>query len=187
MRTIAKTIYTLDELPEEIQEKVIDNFAQNIEFDCDLIIDDAKEIGSLFGLDIDKVYFRGFWSQGDGACFEGSYSYKRGGLKAVKDYAPRDERLHAIVRDFQEFQRRNFYRLAATTKHRGHYYHEYSMWIDTDGNDDIEDGFKELFADYARWIYRNLRDEYEFQTSEGAIRESIECNGYEFDEHGNLV
>ncbi len=29
-----------------------------------------KEMMSVIGIRVDKVYFSGFWSQGDGACFD---------------------------------------------------------------------------------------------------------------------
>ena len=40
--------------------------------------DDAKAIGALMGMDIDGIYFSGFCSQGDGACFEAGLSYRKG-------------------------------------------------------------------------------------------------------------
>jgi phytoene synthase len=79
----------------------------------------------------DLVTFREIQSrQGDGACFAGNYSYQKGALKAVKKHAPLDEELHRIVKGLQEVQSKNFYRLRATTVHRGHYYHSNCMSID---------------------------------------------------------
>ena len=38
-----------------------------------------------------------------------------------------------------------------------------------------------------RWSYRLLEREYEYLTSDDAIKETIEANEYEFDENGNLA
>lgn len=44
-------------------------------FDSDFIFDDIKSQCKIFGLEIDKIYYSGFCGQGDGASFEGSYTY----------------------------------------------------------------------------------------------------------------
>src|SRR3546814_19433181 len=69
------------------------------------------------------------WNQGDGACFEGIYSYARGASAAIRRYAPKDVELQRIADALGAIQRRNFYQLSARITHRGRYYHEYSMDI----------------------------------------------------------
>ena len=54
------------------------------------------------------IWFRGFWSQGDGACFEGAYAYVRGATVGIRAHAPQDNELHRIVDTLQAIQRRNF-------------------------------------------------------------------------------
>src|SRR3546814_8987198 len=75
------------------------------------------------------IWFSGCWSQGDGACFEGDYSYAKGALATIRRYAPKDVALHRIADALGSIQRRNFYQLSARISHRGRYYHEYSMDI----------------------------------------------------------
>src|SRR5512135_2350510 len=95
--TTTRTLYKFEELSEEAQQKALEKQAEfegeNFEPDFDWY----ANIAEAFGLDIRQtrktrmdnthfyaptIYYSGFWSQGDGACFEGSYSYKKGALKA---------------------------------------------------------------------------------------------------------
>ncbi len=129
-----------------------------------------------------------FASQGDGACFEGSYSYRKGASRAIRAYAPRDQRLAAIADQLQQTQRRNLYALEARVTHRGRYYDEYSVEISVERNSDrfqpptadAEDCVSEALRDLARWLYRQLEQEYDHQTSNEVVDEGIIANGYTF-------
>ena len=138
------------------------------------------------------IWFRGFWSQGDGACFEGAYAYVRGATVGIRAHAPQDNELHRIVDTLQAIQRRNFYQLRADIRHSGHYYHEYCMAIsverDSPTGQDImgaaEDIVTEALRDLARWLYRQLEREYNYQTSDAMVDEAIAANAYTFNEAG---
>lgn len=138
------------------------------------------------------IWFSGFWSQGDGACFEGYLHNAKGAAARIRDYAPMDATLHGIADRLQAIQRRNFYQLAAEATYRGRYYHEYSMSVDvtrdsptcqppTEGAEEI---VAEALRDLARWLYRQLQAEYEHLTSDEAIEEGIIVNAYTFTEEG---
>lgn len=135
------------------------------------VTDDAKAIAALMGWQIERVYFTGFWSQGDGACFEGTFGYAKGCAKAVREYAPSDTELHQIADAWQALQRRAFYCLAGRVRHSGHYYHEHCTaftWEDCRDSwralpDGVEDEAAEIARDFMRWIYRQLEREYEYQ------------------------
>jgi hypothetical protein len=202
MRTIETTLYSFEELTDEAQEKAIQDYRDTYDsfdpFESDCIVYEAKEIGKLIGIEIDKIYYSGFWSQGDGACFVGTYQYKKGGLKALKQYAPNDEELHRIGKELQEVQRRYFYTICATVTHKGRYHHERSNDIDVvhhlseygnpvHVNDTDEEEVSEALRDYMRWIYKQLETQYEYCTSDEAIREELENNGYEYTEEGARV
>ena len=75
------------------------------------------------------IYFSGFWSQGDGASFEGTYAYARGAARAIRAHAPKDAELHAIADALADVQRPNFYQLGADIRQSGRYCHEYTMAI----------------------------------------------------------
>lgn len=127
MREITVKVHKFQELPANVQNSIIKKRQQiNGEYfdgkDC--IYDDVATIAGLFGLEFDQrhiplmngstrpesaIYYSGFWSQGDGACFEGTYRYKKGALKTVKEYAPQDTTLHQIVTDLQYIQAKHFF------------------------------------------------------------------------------
>ena len=111
----------------------------------------------------------------------------------MKNYAHQDATLHAIVRRLQKVQARNFYRLEADITQSGRYVHEITMRFDVSRTDDRpvseydEEELSDCLRDFARWIYRALETEYEYQSSEEVTDELLEANGYEFDEDGNRV
>ena len=194
MRTIQTNVYQYNELSDKAKEKARDwyrNASIGDNYFAESIIYDAKEIGALFGLAIENIYWSGFGCQGDGACVTGRYSYVKGGLQAVKDYAPNDEALHGIVSRFVELQRTRFYRISVTIKHYGHYSHERSMKIeDNNGRLSHNEDEKELLdclAYFSKWIYRQIEAEYYYQTSDEAVAETIEANDYEFFEEGKII
>lgn len=196
-RTLETQVYKFSELSNEAKECARAwwrEHALNYEW-WDNVYDDAKECAKLIGIQIDKIYFSGFSSQGDGACFEGRYSYTKGAVAAIKAHAPQDTTLHAIAQDLQAIQKRVFYRASAIVKHTGHYYHEHSTTIRIDNDNDaygdipqdVEEGIKDALRAFMQWIYRQLEREYEYQLSNECVDETIEANEYEFTDSGNIV
>ena len=196
METRTYKVYKFSELDDDQKEKAIENFRDNnLDYDWwDNTTDDVITIGKLWGINIDKVYFSGFCSQGDGACFEGSFTYEKGSLKAVKDYASKDTELHNIIERWQGIQRKCFYVIKGSVKQSGHYMHEnctdFDVRFESDFSyadfysDDNEETVKEIVRDYMRWIYKRLESEYEYLQSDEAIIETIEANDYDFTEDG---
>ena len=196
-RKVTRTIYSYDELSEAAKERAVEDWnTDGLEYEWwDYVYDDAKEIGKLMGIRIDNIYFSGFWSQGDGACFEGYYAHEKGSVKAVKAYAPQDRELHKIARDLSKVQRPYFYGLEASVKQQGHYSHEFCTVIDVGDRrdypaDDLsagEEGIAEVLRDFMRWIYKRLELEYEYITSEEQVAETFRANAYEFTAEGKMV
>ena len=204
MRTIEKTIYQFSELSEAAKEKAREWYRRAGDGDTcfsELVIEDAATIAELFGLDIRQellksgnyapsVLWRGFYSQGDGAAFAGKYSYKKGALKAVKEYAPIDTELHRIVKSLQKAQSTVFYRAECTTKASGFY--STCTAVDCSYVSDqyralpvaVESAIVQAMRDFAAWIYRQLEAEYDYQNADEQIDEMIEANEYEFDDTG---
>lgn len=190
--TTTKTVYKLSELTGTARETALAKLAEwatDDSFWYESVIEDAKTIGALMGIEIEDVFFSGFSSQGDGACFTGTYSWRKGCVQLVKEYAPQDKTLHLIVHALQKIQAPNFYRLTANVTHHGHYSHEYCTSIEVDGElvADAEDALKDALRDYMRWIYRQLEAEYEYRTSEEALLEDAEANDWEFTEDGRIA
>lgn len=215
-------IYTYEELDDRAKEKAREWYSSLVfEDSCDweFVYDDAVRIANLLGINIDQrstrllgggsgsrpiIYFSGFWSQGDGACFEGSYRYAKGAVAAIKKetgcgYVDKDGVVHEgdkelirIATELQDIQRRHFYKLQATMKHRGHYSHSGCMEVEVFHDDDryrdigdAEDEICQLMRDFADWIYDRLEAEYDYQTSDEAVEEAIVANEYEFLEDGS--
>lgn len=209
MKTVEVKVYEFDELAPDVQEKVIEkNRDINTDYGWyEFVYEDAKTIAELLGIEIENIYFRGFWSQGDGAMFEGNYKYARQAEKRVREYAPNDAELHRIARELDKLQKKEKQQLSATVKHSGHYYHEYSneitvdfgtgsfivdgKWIDRDDEADfdaqVESKLIKLLRDFMRWIYRQLESEYDNARSREAIVSTIEANEYTFLENGKMV
>lgn len=207
------TIYTFEELSDDAKEKAREWFRQYVftdSNDWEHVYEDAATVGELIGIDLRQrrvetiggsiryepaIFFSGFWSQGDGACFEGDYTYKKGALKALKAHiggeSEGDRTLLNIAERLQRLQRKNFYRLEARMKHSGHYYHSGCMSVDVSLKDvdhwpdDSEIELKTCMRDFADWIYRQLEKEQEYQSSDEQVDENIKINEYTFDEDGN--
>jgi hypothetical protein len=208
-RTITKTetLFTFDELSDKAKEKARDWYREDTPFDNDFY--DFKRVAEILGVTLatesiplmngetrraPSIYCSGFWSQGDGACFEGSYSYKPGASKTIRDYAPQDTDLHCIADELQAVQRRYFYKLTASCSHSGHYYHSGCMSVNVDLDDSYasvsgadEDEIIGALRSLADWLYRQLKSEYEYQNSDEVIDENIRANEYEFEEDGSIA
>jgi hypothetical protein len=199
MKIKCTKLYKFDELSEDAKEHAIEKLYDiNVDYDgwYEFIFDDAKEIAKLMGIEIKNIYFNGFSSQGDGACFEGNYKYAKNSVKKVIEFAPKDTELHQMVKGLFEIQKKNFYSITANVKQSGHYYHSRCTDInvyrqDNQGFEDYlnqsdNDAIVELLRDFMNWIYKQLNDDYDYQTSKEAIIETIKANDYDFDEDGNL-
>lgn len=192
MQTHEITTYRFGELSLEAQEKALDaNRYWNVEGGTewwDSTHEDVKEIGKILGIEIDKIWFSGFCSKGDGACFEGRYEYVKGSAKKIREYAPKDEELHGIADVLAKLQRPYFYGLYADVKHRGHYMHENCTDIEV-REDEYEheipaDDVAETLRDFMRWIYRSLEKQHEYLTSDDCVKETLIANETEFLESG---
>ena len=210
MRTKEIPVYTYAELSDTAKEQVCSWLSQDIDYDC--VYEDVATIADLLGIDIRQtrktlmggghrydptIYWSGFWSQGDGACFEGTYKYKKGSVKAVKEYCG-DKEVHRIAESLAEIQKRYSYKLTASCKHRGHYQHSGCMQVEVEIDSDndysdsatwrnSEDTVIQCMRDFADWIYQRLEKEYDYQTSDEVIAETCEANGYEFYEDGSIA
>ena len=128
------------------------------------------EIGAAIGFEISNVYFSGFWSQGDGACFGGKLTYRKGWRAALAEVCS-DSEVVEIAERWQALQKRVFYSLYASVKQSGHYQHEYCTSFDIEDSRDswrelpsgAEDECEDIARDLMRWMYRQLESEYEYQ------------------------
>lgn len=205
---IETTVFTFDELTDAAKGCAREWYREgNLDYDWwDCTYDDFSTICEILGVELKahpvrlmgggtrqkpRIQFRGFWSQGDGASFEGRLSYAKGSLARIKAYAPKDAELHDIAASLNAAQRRNFYQLYAIITQRGHYCHENTMQFDVRRDDaemtaDAEDIVTEAMRDLARWLYARLETGYQFLNSDEMVEESIAANGYTFTRNGGL-
>lgn len=209
MKEAIVKVYTFEELSDAAKEKAriwwreceSQNFGAFGE-----IYEPAETAAKLLGIEFEQkavklmgggtrqesqIYWSGFSSQGDGASFVGSYSYKKGSAKAVRAEFGHDEKLWRIADGLAALQKRHGYQLEARISHEGHYSHSYTMSATVNRKDtgneasaEVETELLELMRDFANWIYRGLEGEYEYRMSDENVDESIEINEYEFTEDG---
>lgn len=196
MRIIETTVYQYNELSESAKQKARDWYTGEwFEFYADNVIEDVQQIAAILGVSDCKVLYSGFWSQGDGACINGLYRYAKNAPKKIKEYAPLDNELHSIAIKLQNAQRKGFYKTTCKITHSGGYCHYNSMdfqftnelW---DNLDDRGVSYREIieaFKMFAKWIYRQLENEYENQVSNEVVAETLEINEYEFLEDGSMA
>ena len=208
-RIIETTVYTIDELSDEAREAARCWYRQADLHDewYDFVYEDFGTVCRILGVtlattpvrlygggtrDKPQIFWSGFASQGDGASFAGQYSHARGAVKAIRAHAPKDTELHRIADELQAVQRRNFWQIHASVQQRGRYCHEYTMAIEVERDsptwqpptDSAEDTVIEALRDLARWLYRQLRSEYEYQTSDEVVDEALSVNGLTFTADG---
>ncbi len=208
-RTQTKWIYTFDELDERAKEKARQWWREGAEFDGEPVSDWLAEVCEALSIDLDsrKVYWRGFWSQGDGSSYAGrvnAWSL----LRAVESNAlamvapglilPDAPALNHLVRWMLENQSAI---VTAACGESGGYGGEFNLHTDSDidcyGLDDRRHSriYSQLhdLGEWAEsvldaindWFYRALETDYKYQNSDEQVDEMLSINGYEFDIDGN--
>lgn len=192
MKTIEVNLFEFNELTEKAQLNAINNNREiNTDFEwyeptteewlCEL---------PLKGFEATKIYFSGFYSQGDGLMFE----YIGINNVIVEDFLntlnlSTDEKtliLNNII-------------ISAEGKHRGQYYHEKSVnhdiYIEANNPDneelinkisgDLESYIISEYQQICRQYYRELNKYCDYLTSDEAIKETLIANEYFFKENGS--
>ena len=210
-QVIEITVYKIDEISDAAKEAARAWYLEScLDYEWyDFVYEDFGTICGILGITLattpvrlygggtrekSNLYWTGFWNQGDGASFEGSYVHARGAARAIRAHAPKDDELHRIADALQAVQRRNIWQLHSTIRQRGRYCHEYTMSIDVERDsptwqpptDDAEDAVTEAMRDLARWLYRQIRAEYEHLTSDEAIDETLAANEWSFTASGEF-
>lgn len=177
------------QLNQEVLEKYRYINVEDVEW-WEHIFSDFEEDMSKHGVRVDQIYFSGFWSQGDGACFEG----------AIKDWrlyllhlGYDDQTLATLAQDWW----------SCTLHKRGNYCHYNSVLIDSDihmgsnpyaedadplrhdawrfivnGYDflAIQDEMEANLRQHMKDLYRKLEKEYDYLVTDEAVTEWLEFN-----------
>ena len=112
-------------------------------------------------------------------------------METIRAYAPKERELHEIAEALDDVQRRNARQLRASVHCHGAQDHEHSMVIavehanePADMTDDAEATVESAMRKLTRWLRKQLREEYEYITSDAALDEGIRSTGWLFDERG---
>lgn len=183
MKTKTITLYSFKELSREAQKKALEKYRDinTPDFWHDYIIDDEKETLATQGFEDAKIYYTGFWSQGDGASFEATLNWP-------KYYATLPKALQEKWKGYTGEKEI----VGGITKRSYQYEHEYTMGVSLECNDNsnapdgLEDRVLQDAREEAKRIYKRLQKEYEYLTSDEMIIEAFEANGYTFREDGTL-
>jgi len=175
MTTKTINLYSFDELTKEQQEKVIENHRDINTFDNwhDWEIEEWTQKLSRQGFNDAKIYFSGFYSQGDGASFSANVDLSKflKGRRLATKYA-KEMKLAEETGDNIVIEQSS-----------PHYCHEYTMSIDSDNLPaDLENFILEEARKQACAIYKDLRSLYEDLTSNETIAETLRANEYLFNE-----
>jgi len=196
------TVYKFNELSDSIKKKVVDKQRENFEFLDEYILKDSKQILEILGFFNIKINYSGFYSQGDGASFTGKFNSSRLNLEKMIDYAPKELVLHDIAKQIKEICGR--YESISFSLYRAshRYSHEKTVgiddiffcqkdtneeiveWNDTQKND--EDYLLNLSRHIMRWIYNQLKTEYEYQLSDEQITQQLIDLNHDYLENGTI-
>ncbi|KZL17670.1 hypothetical protein PsAD2_03006 [Pseudovibrio axinellae] len=210
------TAYCLTELPKNVQSRVLERYRAFYVHDdwYQSIYEHADQAAQLLGITINRkhintqrlcttpaIYFQGFCSQGDGACFEGHFSSPGNSSQIVANiaaFSPEDVDLLNIAKRIQHLLVHTDDQLTATLTHNGsRYSHPSTICVDAElvsESDEtieaitppqgIETELTEALRHFMGWIYRKLEREFEYLTSDAQIAEALNSNSFLFTEFG---
>lgn len=189
MKKIEVTLYEYKELSDRAKKKAR---AWYNEFNLDYnwwepVYEDAKAFAKFLGIQIDSIHFSGFSSQGDGACFNGTFRPED--VKTVEDfeteYLQEQEEVKVIHGRISKVKCPEDCRVNISVN--GLYSHSHSMRIDP--SEEMErDEERELLSClrvFADWIYKTLETDYEYLISDENVEEELNSNEYLFLEDGS--
>ena len=198
METITREykVFQFNELSEEAQEKAIEDFRNDrVQYDNDFVfeftLDDWKEKLEKLGFTDPKIYFSGFWSQGDGACFESDCD-----LVEIIKHLPTKDKYKRLMPFIEEG---TVYCSIYSNSYSTHYSHgrtrsidlEFPFWNDNHPRatalcKELQEDLEEFRYDLCFDLYKELEQAWDYHVSDECIREDIEANEYTFFEDGKM-
>lgn len=194
MKVIETTVYTLSELSEEAQQKAHQKYLGwgLHDFSHEWTKQTMTTALGLLGVEVTELYYRGFSSQGDGACLEGMIrAYPSGGLNALRKEFPNSEELHKLAQAYVKAQSEAFYRIRGTFSQSGHYSHSgctsFDLYTDASTYEAVpEDAIIEALRAFMDYAYCLLESDYNDACSFERFQENAACNDWHFTEDGTM-
>lgn len=207
MKQITITLYKFNELSEVAKKKAIEHFSNiNVDYNWwDSVYENFHSLAALFGITVDlkKTYFTGFYSQGDGS----SYTAEIDVLKLInclknnswKEDTPKEDFMQVdIDKRVLGLIEKGLIEISASVKPVNRetnidvsysaVYTFYRNKVDNIENelDKLETLVQSVCKRLNKILFVNLRDDYDYLTSEKAIEETIITNEYDFTEAGKF-
>lgn len=212
MKSITINIYNIEELSKEAQELAFEKYQYfNVELRSwyDSEFENFIEICKTIGINIaeDGIYFRGFCSQGDGSTFKSRIDAEKfiEGISREKwkEFAPRlefnfahcpcDKRVIALILN-GEIE----YTWSTDTPNRGYWidFDTDYYWVSQDRRDfsnifreldKLDRWAKEILNRLNRHLYKLLEQQYVYETSPEALKQTFIANEYLFTEDGKMA
>lgn len=221
MKTITLNLYEFDELSDKAKEKAREWYRRATEGDnefSEYVIEEAVQQGELLGFEFKThdvklcgggtrqkpcVWWSGFSSQGDGACFEGAWrACNVKADKVAEDWGddPATTEIKRIASALAEIAKQ-YPHASSKLTHSGRYNHRYSVSFEFESGiecdeeiaakvaefGDIEntaEAVAETSRDFMQWIYDQLEKAYRYEQSDECVDENIKANEYTFTEDG---
>lgn len=192
MREILRTYYDLDDIKEEAINENRHINVENIDW-FDSVFDDWQTRLEEIGFTDAKIYFSGFWNQGDGASFDADIDNDLVVAHLVKMGRISETEAESILKLQDSFElkiRRNSY--------ANHYSHKRTRYVNIEywNMDNEEQEIRvERFAEQVELlrlelsddIYSALSDDYDYLTSDDAVYDTLKANNYYFESNGKIA
>lgn len=215
MTNTEEKTYTFAELSAKAKQHARDSYTADGYLDHDWwdnVHEDAERVAKILGIEFSArvrklencrelrkpyICFFGFYSQCDGACFEGNYTYNPKAVNEIKAYC-NDEELIRIATELNALQLMRLLQglslfTAFITTRRSNYSHSNTMDVDVncegdehiEVGDDLEETVQQLMRDFADWIYNSLEAEHDWLHSDECVDAALVDE--KFDEDGSVI
>lgn len=171
-----------------------------------------KFLDMIQGLDSDAEGYgeMGFAAQGEDS--ELNFGYVNAYPNLIKMLKIQLDNASDLAKEFNGLTQVSFYPVLEITRSSSHYSHEHSVSIEVNAYDcfwdplihslndkeqklfddaieellDLQEGAPKMFRHLMKAMYRKLEKEYEFRTSEEALKDMAEANGILFESYGTM-
>ena len=202
MKIVEIKTYKFDELSKESQDVAIEHFRQwigEVDDSGQFVIEMWEEELAEKGFEDAKIYYSGFWSQGDGACFDADVNWKQ----FIKFY-----KLEEKYKELMEYAKE--YEMTFSIHSTGfsnHYSHSKTRYVELeniepdygmDNKETAKSKEMEILAqnlegeieatryELSEELYKELEAAYEETQTDEYVIDGIKANDYDFTEDGKV-
>lgn len=207
MKEITIEIYQFDELNYEAKEVAI-NWAREVDLNTDYEWYDGEfefwtDKLAEQGFENAKIYFNGFWSQGDGACFDADINWE----KYIK-FHKLEDKYADLIKYIKEtlgsgHELEMIFKIEKNS-YGNHYSHERTRFVECSSFeedwdtrkekenynraselcDELEKELESSRLDLSKELYKDLNNTYDGLNSDESLIDTIKANEYEFTADG---